>query len=403
MPRAVAPTNPETLIWARESAGYETIDAAVQAITYLRNKADGHADLVSWEKGESKPSVVAAERLAKAYGVSKPFLYLPLDIAKEQTDDLTLIKDFRRDEDRKLTPNTIRFLRDVKRRQNWLRDMLKDETKPVGWQGEFKGSKPIEIAKWLNKKIRPEQKVVSALSAWIEKSEFELGIFVMQSRPSSHHYKVESSFSGCALPDEYVPVVALNAADTQGRRIFTLIHEIAHLAIGEEGISKVEYRLGGDLHSETERFCNEVATQTLMPKSIFLAEWRQISASAETKNVFPKVAKKFGVSMSACVVRASQLDLMEYNEARNWLGLFDRSFKQRKTGNSKPVIIPQSIIARDRAGPSMTRYALQAYDEGRLSSMDLHDIFGVKLNNLPSIAERIGHELVRWQGQTDRE
>lgn len=397
MTQVTAPVDAETLRWAREEAGYASIDSAVQAISCLRNRAKGHDDLRSWEQGDKKPSVAVAEYLAKAYGVSKPLLYVPLEIAKSNVEDVRGINDFRRSEDKGLTPNTIRFLRDVMRRQKWLREILND-TRPIVWQGSFTGRKTKDISDWLIGKLQADTKKDVVLSAVIEKIEHKLGIFVMQSRPSSHHYKVESSFSGCALHDEYVPVVALNAADTQARRLFTLVHEIAHLAIGESGISKVELRLEDDNFSEIERFCNDVATQTLMPEARFLSVWKKALAEPESKNVFPKVAKKFGVSLSACVVRAAQLGQMEYSEAGRWLNLFERSFKQARAKTDKPVVISQSLMARDRAGPTMTKYALQAYDEGRISSMDLYDIFGVKLNHLPSIATRVGHNLVRWQG-----
>ena len=52
----------------------------------------------------------------------------------------------------------------------------------------------------------------------------------------------------------------MNANDTPGAWCFTLVHELAHLWIGATGVS------GGTAGRAIEKFCNDVASELLLPK-----------------------------------------------------------------------------------------------------------------------------------------
>ena len=89
----------------------------------------------------------------------------------------------------------------------------------------------------------------------------QAGVFVLVlGNLGSHHTNLGVEvFRGFALADEFAPFVVVNPRDSAGARSFTLLHELAHLWLGEPGIS------GGDPMDPVEVFCNTVASSFLLP------------------------------------------------------------------------------------------------------------------------------------------
>ena len=74
--------------------------------------------------------------------------------------------------------------------------------------------------------------------------------------------------------------------------LFTLAHELAHLFVGAPGLSS----LGGQAlpRHDTERFCNAVAAEFLVPAVEMIDQW---TPSAEVDEALQATAKRFKVSV----------------------------------------------------------------------------------------------------------
>ena len=390
-----------TLAWARKAAGYPGVSDAVGRIGYLSRRTNGEQDLIRWEKGEKLPTVAACRELAKAYMVEYTVFYLPPEKAREALPDLSKIDDFRSEAPRQLTTNTIRYLREVIRRQDWLKALLAERNGgKADWFGKKKNKDSREVARWLRKELRCQPGKHWELDDWIRQAEENLDVCVMQSSPASHHHKVEPEFSGCALHDERAPVIALNSADSKAHRLFTLAHELAHLAIGRAGISRVDFRiesLGNTDKGRTEQFCNSVAAEVLMPMGEFKRDWNVFTRPGPDEARAKTMAEKYKVSFSATVVQALKCGLIARKSARELLDEARLHHKNpgRESGASS-MGPPQHVRARHRTGPRLARLALMAYNEGRITPLDLWDLFRVKLGDLPQIAKHVDVPLIYW-------
>ena len=417
-PQIKAPVVAKTMKLAREEAGYADIESAVASISYLRNLADGKKTLQSWEAGEDQPTVSAATELAKGYSMPMPWFYLKTEILRENLPDIYSITDFRAGREHRNTPELIRYLREVRASQHMLSEVLEDEDVPdLSWIGRWKGKPSDEIAKALLELVWQRDSPQTELNKWIERVEERLGVAVLQPRP--HHTRsIEHQISGLALEDDTVPIIVLNTNDTPKRRLFTLLHEIAHLMIKEPGISKINYESGEPVPQDqtAERLCNAVAAQALMPEKMFMESWQKNGEQQEQENI-EKLNKSTGASLSACAVRAYHLKLVDKNKMKELVAGYLRSYTEKgerekanleqriKEGKSSDRGLSQAQIALDRVGPRMTLKSLLAYDEGRLSARDLYDVFGVKLKHLAKIADKVKYTLVHWHPppkKTDR-
>lgn len=255
------PVNPELITWARERAGRELLELTGR-----------FPRLAEWESGEVQPTLRQLEGFARAVHVPVGYLFL-----QAPPVELLPIPDFRTLGDRDVarpSPNLLDTLYLCQQRQEWYRDHARlHGLEPVAFVGSAQaGSDVVEVAdrvrEALGLSVAERQRLPSwteALRQLVARAE-EAGVLVMASSivGSNSHRKLDAAeFRGFALVDDLAPLVFINAADSKAAQMFTLAHELAHLWLGESGVSDVE--AGRLPDQDVERWCNRVAAEVLMP------------------------------------------------------------------------------------------------------------------------------------------
>lgn len=253
--------NPELLTWARERAGLDTLALAGR-----------FPNLAEWEDGELQPTLRQLEDFARRVHVAVGYLFLPAP-----PDEPLPIPDFRTLADREVTrlsPNLLDTIYLCQQRQDWFRDHARVHALPAL---DFVGSATLQdapgrVAEAIRQRfalsIAERQQLptwTDALRQLIAKAE-DAGVLVMASGvvgSNSHRKLAVEEFRGFALADELAPLVFINGADSKAAQMFTLAHELAHLWLGESGISDPE--AGQLAEPGVERWCNAVAAEFLMP------------------------------------------------------------------------------------------------------------------------------------------
>lgn len=146
------------------------------------------------------------------------------------------------------------------------------------------------------------------------------GIWVMRSGVvgnNTHRPLSVDVFRGFAISDPIVPLVFINVRDARAAQIFTLAHELAHLWIGESGISDpfaenvVSAPPGG-----VEPFCNATAAELLVPRDEFEREWRQRDELVDNTS---RLSTHFRVSRIVIAIRARVLNLVTATNFQEFL------------------------------------------------------------------------------------
>jgi Zn-dependent peptidase ImmA (M78 family) len=106
-------------------------------------------------------------------------------------------------------------------------------------------------------------------------------------------------FRGFALSDKYAPLIFVNGADAPAARLFTLAHEIAHIWIGETGVSNLERTYASG--NAVETYCNSVAAEVLLPLDELRAVWH-----GKTNDIseVERLSKKYKISRLVVARRA---------------------------------------------------------------------------------------------------
>ena len=193
-------------------------------------------------------------------------------------------------------------------------------------------------------------------------------------------------FRGFSISDHIAPLIFINGRDFKGAQLFTLAHEMAHVWVGEGGISNPDYGLQSEYQdSEMELFCNRVAAETLVPSDDFQSRWS--SGSAYLSSNLNKLSRHYRVSSMVILRKAHDHNLVtdfEYRESYSQLAAqANQSLPASETGGN----FYYSLTARN--GTAFTNAVIVSELEGMLMSSEAADMLGVKVKTLPKVADHL--------------
>jgi Zn-dependent peptidase ImmA (M78 family) len=261
--------NPLVLQWLRTSSGFSVEEAARRAQTKPENVA-------AWEDqaDEKRPSMAQLRRLAGAYKRPLSDFYLP-----RPSTEIPIPHDFRRlppDGVHSYSPAMRYELRAAYRRRTIALDLadeldvkprrfdalgtanLNDDPEAVG--NLLRGILRVDFSEqttWRQPRV--------GYNAWRRKAE-ALDVLVFQVATVE-----KSQMLGFSFAFDVLPIIAVNRKLPPNGRTFTLLHEFAHLILGERGICDLDEHVARlPREQQVEVFANHVAGSALVPKATLL-------------------------------------------------------------------------------------------------------------------------------------
>lgn len=371
--------SPNILRWAADQRGL-----SLDALVNLVGKPKKHETLVAGQF-----SITEAETLAKKTHI--PFGYFFLDTPPVATQKS--IPDLRQLPNAEpLSVDFFDVLDDVLRKQQWYQEYLQEHG---AQQLNFVGKYPLnaklpaaqiatDIQRTLNisdqerKQCRTYGEFFTLLS---EKAE-NIGILIFKNgivKSNTHRKLSVSEFRGFAIADTLAPVIFINGKDSEAAWIFTLAHEIAHIWLGESGVSDLpanQQKNGNPL----EAYCNRIAAELLTPEAQFIDAWEQA-----TTPKFDTLSKVFKVSQLVIARRALDLGKIDWATyqtvaaASNKLNTSDRGGNPYKTypvRNSKRLT--RTLVASAMSGNTLLREAASLLNVRPETVMELSKRLGIR-------------------------
>jgi Zn-dependent peptidase ImmA (M78 family) len=145
------------------------------------------------------------------------------------------------------------------------------------------------------------------LNYLIEKAE-EKGIIVLRNGivGNNTHRKLNiNEFRGFVLYEEIAPVIFINNNDAISAKIFTLIHEIVHILIGQSASFDLRYLQSAN--NEIEQFCDKCTAEFLVPTKEIINIYTQITDLED-------LARHFKVSQIVILRRLLDTSLITQQE-----------------------------------------------------------------------------------------
>ncbi len=386
MSRSVpALVKPELLVWARKSAGLSQEKAADMA------KIEAFT-LEEWESGRDVPSLSELRKLGEAYKRPLAVFFLaepPLKFdAQREFRRLAGIKPGQE------SPELLQELRWAAFRREAAMEVHRVTGEPPhhlravlhpGEDAEEAGTRLRELLgiTWAAQTAWTGD--YAALNAWRAAVEAK-GVLVFQ---TSAVQLVE--MRATCIPDAPLPVVLLNANDAPYGRVFSLLHEFAHILLHAGG-HQTTRMVGARFPEEQplEVAANAFAGAALLPKAVAERMARANAAACRgDEGALRTLSQRANVSPEVILRRLVTLGLAseaDYRRKRDhWLALGKREKAATQGGPSIEV----RTISKD--GPGYTRLVLDAYDQRQISTSAASDYLGVKPRHFPNLRSELAH------------
>ncbi|WP_323846005.1 XRE family transcriptional regulator [Microbulbifer magnicolonia] len=379
MATTYASINPEILTWARERA---QLSVSALAVKMKVTEDRVHA----WERGEQPPTFKQAQDFAAKTHI--PFGYLYLKEPPEERLPLPDLRTVGGQHPKQPTPELIEMAQIVLRRQEWYAEYLRDQdVERNPHVGHFSPNSSVaevvqDMRRVLGVPPHPERgNWDEYLRLLIRKIE-DAGILVMRQGYLRHYSRPLSveEFRGFAISDPLAPVIFINQADAPSARLFTLIHELAHIWIGQSGISDAS----SETHRREEVFCNAVAAEFLVPETEFLAHWEN---TENWKDNLPVLEAHFRVSTWVIARRALTLGKITRDEYRKYVDDLLKEYRNRKKSQGGPNFYRTQ---KGQISEAFSRALVSEALSGRVLLRDAGNLLNMKPYRITTYAKELG-------------
>jgi Zn-dependent peptidase ImmA (M78 family) len=381
---------PEILIWARETAGMSVDEAATKlGINDARGIAGtDRLRLLEAEGGTlSRPLLL---KMAKVYRRPLLTFYMSAPPRRgERGGDFRALQERHTDAE----PLVDALIRDVRARQSMVRAILIDEEEaaPLPFVGSMTmddgvGAVLASIRQTIVFDLtafRAQGSTEAAFNLLRTKVE-EAGVFVLLiGNLGSHHSALGVEvFRGFALADPLAPFIVINDQDAKAAWTFTLLHELAHLWLGETGVS------GRFAESQVERFCNDVASNILLPNNELnlVGIDRGISRQAAAL-LISRFAKDRLLSRSMVAYRLFRVGSVSEQMWRELVEQFRLEWLQnreiqRERNREQDGGPNYYIVRRHRLGAALLKFVARSLNGGSLTPTKAAKVLGVKARSV---------------------
>jgi Zn-dependent peptidase ImmA (M78 family) len=351
----------------------------------------------SWEAGDARPTIAQLRKAAEVY--KRP---LAVFFLAEPPTTFDTLRDFRRHVDAaegEWSPELHAEYRRALHQREQLLELydIDDREPPEDWQIPLVPESDEELARIARQNIidlMPSDLPIAGtspykhLNLWISGLE-EAGVLVLATAGGKVSPKEMRALS---LHFEKVPVIMVNGADSARGRLFSLLHEYAHLLLHTGGLcDTISDTRATSPDRKLEARCNAIAASILMPRSDVLRRPQVIARRSDPASwdyeALRSAAAAFGVSAEAFLRRLVTLGLVDrqfYNARRSeFIAAYEEEeLRNRPTGGSWYLNTVRDL------GKGYVRKVADAHRRRVIDSFTAASYLDVKVTQIPKLAAK---------------
>jgi Zn-dependent peptidase ImmA (M78 family) len=224
----------------------------------------------------------------------------------------------------------------------------------------------------INLEDQREAKDARAFYTLCRKKIEDKGVFVL------HATFPPEDGSGFCLSHATHPVIVVNTKrQSRGRRLFTLIHELAHILLGKSGISDPFIN-----RNSTERLCNRFAGSFLVPSKYVTSLLGKLPPTEPSREDVAWASRRLKISQEASVLRLEQLGIFKAGSHDNWKKSFIGSTVDNPDfadkGGGRGGAPAQEKVKLARYGFRVANVFGRLASQGRVDEIGIYRLLGLK-------------------------
>ena len=376
---------PDFLLWACERSRL-SIDELAERKSFSK--------LPDWISGEARPTFKQLEKFAQA--TYTPFGYFFLPMPPEESVPIPDLRTVSNQYIDRPSPDLLDTVHAMQRRQAWLHeDLVECEVEPLDFVGSARTADDSQgVGREMRRMVGLEDGWAAKVRTWQE-AIGELRRAIEQLRVmavingvvgNNTHRKLDiREFRGFALSDKYAPLVFVNGADAKSAQMFTLVHELAHIWLGESALT--DTGLISQPSQEIESWCDRVAAEFLVPARELKAYWREVK---HAEAPFDAIARHFKVSPIVAGRRAMDLRLVDREAFFAFYHEYIAKERRRSPAGTKGDFYNNQ---NTRVGELFATQVIFAAKSGRVSFKEAYDLTGLRGGAFQEYAYRLGVDL----------
>ncbi|MEL1254786.1 ImmA/IrrE family metallo-endopeptidase [Flavobacterium sp. DGU38] len=330
----------------------------------------------SWVKGEKNPTLKQLEDFT--HKVHVPFGYMFLENPPIENIPLPFFRTANINTSNKVSLNVFHTIHIIQDRQNWLTEYLDELDFPnLNFVGKYNLNNDYKvIVNDIRNTLKLELDWASKHNTWEQALDFltnqieEAGIIVTFNGivgTNTRRIIDVNECRGFVLVNNKAPFLFINSADAKAAQMFTLIHELAHVWLGESaGFDNQNLIPAND---PIEILCDKVAAEFLVPEIIFMKKW-------EVTKDFKYLSRIFKVSQIVIARRALDLNLITKSRFLEFYNQYMEDFKFKKDNQGSGGNF--YATARKRVSLRFASFVNNAVKENRLLYRDAYKLTNLK-------------------------
>ena len=393
MARVAKNHNPEMLKWVRLDLGL----SLEQAAKFMRIDPQR---LEKFENGEVRPTRKQLFDFANKYGTSIISFYLNSPPSNGVIEKMAYFRMPNRDISSSELALTKLFVKDILVRQAILKDLLEDldEAIPSNLSQLISIDNSIsDAATKITDKFDLDQIIADPKKRKENRSLFQKirsqceakGIFVLMAgyHEMRNTHLGDHVFRGVSLADDVAPIIVINSKESGRAHSFTLLHELAHICIGSIGVSRNPSDIDvGANEMEVERFCNDVASEILLP-AVEIDELGRYTDTEEAEVAIRKIADMWVVSEFLVAYRLYRVNKISGSCFRSlaaryrkrWITHEEERRRSRTDSSGGPSVY---TVKRAYIGRPIVDLVRRGVASGELRYFDAAKLLGVKVGGV---------------------